>query len=66
MRANGGPKIKLRGALSKKKKKRDKAQRHITRPKNTVVINVFIAKKLDFQNCCFNFLTLKLCMRKFI
>ena len=26
------------------------SEKHITRQKNTVVINVFIAKKLDFQN----------------
>ena len=42
------------------------SEKHITRQKNTVVINVFIAKKLDFQNCCFTFLTWKLCMKKFI
>ena len=42
------------------------SEKHITRQKNTIVINVFIAKKLDFQNCCFTFLTLKLCRKKFI
>ena len=42
------------------------SEKHVTRQKNTVVINVFIAKKLDFQNYCFTFLTLKLCMKKFI
>ena len=31
------------------------SEKHITCQKNTAVINVFIAKKLDFQNCCFTF-----------
>ena len=28
---------------------KNESEKHITREKNTVVINVFIAKKLDFQ-----------------
>ena len=28
---------------------KNESEKHITRQKNTVVINVFIAKKLDFQ-----------------